>query len=288
MDNSPSPYLRKISLIVKTGTTFSFRGQLNYPILLLVTLACSVVILSDFVGSQERGIQHAFLHGRVYEAPILIFLILNIPILILKRANISELIELLLEPFDEVSFGKESIKAAKHFFKWINIIGTIVIFNNFFLFACCIMVLGPLCTLPFYPADTTIQDLPLPMGMIPFHKDSYFVYAAFYITSSFSIFGSLRFPLFLVSPFGLLLAQNQSPTEDACQHHWHVGRGGGDTQHGSHWNSSVLQASHQSRRYAHWMYRRDLRWSNLWACENHEVSKTFWMLLLCHDERIMH
>lgn len=193
MDNSPSPYLRKISLIVKTGTTFSFRGQLNYPILLLVTLACSVVILSDFVGSQEHGIQHAFLHGRVYEAPVLIFLILNIPIFILKRANISELIELLLEPFDEVSFGEESIKVAKHFFKWINIIGTIVIFNNFFLFACCIMVLGPLCTLPFYPADTTIQDLPLPMGMIPFHTDSYFVYAAFYITSSFSILAVCAF-----------------------------------------------------------------------------------------------
>lgn len=193
MDPLSSPYLKKITLIIKAGTTFNARGQLSYPILLLVTLACTLVILCDFVGLYEHGVQYVTLHGRVYEAPVLIFLILHILILIHKRSNISELIQLLIEPFDKVSFGEESYETVKDFFKWVNLIGTIVVFNNFFLFACFIMVLGPLFTLPFYPINTTIQDLPLPMGKIPFQTDSYFVYAAFYITSSFSILAVCAF-----------------------------------------------------------------------------------------------
>lgn len=193
MDPLSSPYLNKITLIIKAGTTFNARGQLSYPILFLVTLACTLVILCDFVGLYERGVQYATLRGRVYEAPVLIFLILHIPILIHKRSNIYELIQLLIEPFDKVSFGEGNCETVKDFFKWINIIGTIVIFNNFFLFACCIMVLGPVFTLPFYPITTIIQDLPLPMGKIPFQTDSYFVYTAFYITSSFSILAVCAF-----------------------------------------------------------------------------------------------
>lgn len=193
MDPLSSPYLKKIILIIKAGTTLNARGQLSYPILLLVTLACTLVIVCDFVGFYERGVQYATLRERAYEALVLIFLILHIPILIHKRSNISELIQLLIEPFKKVSFGEENYKTVKDFFKWINLIETIVIFNNFFLFACCIIVLGPLFTLPFYPINTIIQDLPLPMGKIPFQTDSYFVYAAFYITSSFSILAVCAF-----------------------------------------------------------------------------------------------
>lgn len=192
MDSS-SPYLKKFTLIIRAGTTFSLQGQLNYPILLLVTLACAVVIFCDLVGSQEYGIQYEALQGQVYEAPVFIFLILSILILIRKRSNISELIQLLLEPFDEASFGEESVKIVKNFFKWVNMIGTIVIFNNFFLFGCCMVVLGPLFTLPFYPTDTTIQGLPLPMGRIPFQTESYLVYAAFYLNSSFAVLAVCAF-----------------------------------------------------------------------------------------------
>lgn len=192
MDSS-SPYLKRFSLIVRAGTTFSLQGQLNYPILLLVTLSCTAVILCDLVGSQKHGIQYEILRGQVYEAPVFIFLLLCIPILIRKRSNILELIQLLLEPFDDVSFGKESTEIAKNFFRWVNIIGTIVIFNNFFLFACCIVILGPLCTLPFYPTNTDIQGLPLPMGSIPFHTESYLIYAAFYLNSSFAVLAVCAF-----------------------------------------------------------------------------------------------
>lgn len=192
MDSS-SPYLKRFSRIVRAGTTFSLQGKLNYPILLLVTLSCTAVILCDIVGSQKHGIQYETLQGQVYEAPVFIFLILCIPILIRKRSNILELIQLLLEPFDDVSFGKESTEIAKNFFRWVNIIGTIVIFNNFFLFACCIVILGPLCTLPFYPTNTDIQGLPLPMGSIPFHTESYLIYMAFYLNSSFAVLAVCAF-----------------------------------------------------------------------------------------------
>lgn len=192
MDSS-SPYLKRFILIVRAGTTFSLQGQLNYPILLLVTLSCTSVILCDLVGSQKHGIRYETLQGQVYEAPVFIFLILCIPILIRKRSNILELIQLLLEPFEDVSFGKESIEIVKNFFRWVNIIGTIVIFNNFFLFACCIVVLGPLCTLPFYPTNTDIQGFPLPMGSIPFRTESYLIYATFYVNSSFAVLAVCAF-----------------------------------------------------------------------------------------------
>lgn len=192
MDSS-SPYLKRFTPIIRAGTTFSYQGQLNYPILILVTLACTFVILCDLVGSHKNGIQYETLQGQVYEAPVFIFLILCIPILIRKRSNISELIQLLLEPFDEVSFGEESTEIIKNFFRWINIIGTIVIFNNFFLFGCCMVVLGPLFTLPFYPTDTDIEGLPLPMGKIPFHTESYLVYSAFYVNSSFAVLAACAF-----------------------------------------------------------------------------------------------
>lgn len=185
MDSS-SPFLKRFALIIRAGTTFSFQGQLNYPILLLVTLSSTVVILSDFAGSQENGIQYEILQGQVYETPVFIFLLLSIPILIRKKPYIPELIQLLHEPFDDVSFGEENVKIVKTFFRWINIIGTIVIFNNVFLFACCTVILGPLFSLPFYPTNTPIQSLPLPIGRIPFLTESYLVYAAFYVNSSFA------------------------------------------------------------------------------------------------------
>lgn len=193
MDSLSSPYLKKITLIIKAGTTLNARGQLSYPILLLVTLACTLVIVCDFVAFYEHGVQYAFLRERFYEAPLLIFLTIHIPILIHKRSQISELIQLLIEPFDKVPFGEENYETVIDFFKCINLIGTIIIFNNFFLFACCIMVLGPIFTLPFYPINTIIQDLSLPMEKIPFQTDSYFVYTALYITSSFSILAVCAF-----------------------------------------------------------------------------------------------
>lgn len=193
MDSLSSPYLKKITLIIKAGTTLNARGQLSYPILLLVTLACTLVILCDFVGFYEHGFQYATLRERFYEAPLLIFLIIHIPILIHKRSNISELIQLLIEPFDKVPIDEENYETVIDFFKCINLIGTIVIFNNFFLFACSIMVLGPIFNLPFYPINTIIQDLSLPMGKISYQTDSYFVYTALYITSSFSILAVCAF-----------------------------------------------------------------------------------------------
>lgn len=188
-----SPYLKRLSLIMKAGTTFNSQEQLNYPILLLVTLSCTALILSDFAGSAEQGFQEELLNGRVYEAIMFGLLILNILILIWKRSSLSELIQLLLEPIDEGFFGKENTKIVKNFFRWINIFGTIFVFNNVFLVSFCMKVLGPLCTLPFYPANTAIQDLPLPVGTIPFQTDSVIVYAAFYINSSIVVLASSLF-----------------------------------------------------------------------------------------------
>lgn len=183
-----SPYLKRLSLIMKAGTTFNSQEQLNYPVLLLVTLSCSTLILSDFAGSAEHRFQDELLNGRIYEAIMFCLLIFNISILIWKRSSMSELIQHLLEPIDEGFFGKENTKIVKNFFRWINIFGTIFVFNNVFLVGFCMNVLGPLCTLPFYPANTAIQDLPL-----PFQTDSVIVYAAFYINSSIVVLASSLF-----------------------------------------------------------------------------------------------
>lgn len=188
-----SPYLKRLSLILKAGTTFNSQEQLNYPILLLVTLSCTALILGDFAGSAEHGFQDELLNGRIYEAIMFGLLIANIFTLIWKRSSMSELIQILLEPIDEGFFGTENTKIVKNFFRWINIIGTIFVFNNVFLVSFCMKVLGPLCTLPFYPANTAIQSLPLPVGRIPFHTDSVLVYAAFYINSSIVVLASSLF-----------------------------------------------------------------------------------------------
>lgn len=188
-----SPYLKRLSLIMKAGTTFNSQEQLNYPILLLVTLSCTAVILSDFTGSAEHGFQDELLNGRIYEAIMYSLLIVNIFTLIWKRSSMSELIQLLLEPIDGGFFGKENTKIVKTFFRWINIIGTIFVFNNVFLVSFCMQMLGPLFTLQFYPANTAIQDLPLPVGRIPFRTDSVIVYAAFYINSSIVVLASSLF-----------------------------------------------------------------------------------------------
>lgn len=184
-----SPYLKRLSLIMKAGTTFNSQEQLNYPVLLLVTLSCTALILSDFAGSAKYGFQDELLNGRIYEAIMFGLLIFNIFILIWKRSSMFELIQLLLEPIDV----KENTKIVKNFFRWINIIGTIFVFNNVFLVSFCMKVLGPLCTLPFYTANTAIQDLPLPVGRIPFHTDSVIAYAAFYINSSIVVLASSLF-----------------------------------------------------------------------------------------------
>lgn len=184
-----SPYLKRLFLIMKAGTTFNSQEQLNYPILLLVTLSCTALILGDFAGSAEHGFQEELLNGRIYEVIMFGLLIVNIFTLIWKRSSMFELIQLLLEPID----AKGNTKIVKNFFRWINIIGTIFVFNNVFLVSFCMKVLGPICTLPFYPANTAIQDLPLPVGKIPFHTDSVIVYAAFYINSSIVVLASSLF-----------------------------------------------------------------------------------------------
>lgn len=188
-----SPYLKHIYLIIKAGTTFNSQGQINYPILLLVILAATAVISSDLAGTVEHGFQNELLNGQIYEAIMFGFLLVNIFTLIRKRSSMSELIQLLLEPIDEVSYGTENTKILKDFFRWINVIGTIFVFNVLFFVCFCMKILGPLCTLPFYPANTAIQDLPLPVGRIPFHTQSVLVYAVFYINSSIVVLAGSSF-----------------------------------------------------------------------------------------------
>lgn len=204
MITSQPHYIQHLPRYMRVGMSLDTENSslrvLSIAYFLFTWLSAILSILStvDFQGKKLpiRAI-YDFSH---FLATVVVF-----PFIIKNRKHLCKLVNTVSKPFYDFQTGSSlRDKVLATYTKRVNRTGNffvyyIALFISFFLVS-----LSPLLTLPFYSKDTPINDLPLPVGQIPFYTDFYIVYALAYAVSASAmcaeaVFNSCWLILFFIS-----------------------------------------------------------------------------------------
>lgn len=184
-----SYYMQSLPGFIRLGLSLNLDKSsirfksLGYIILTWLSVIISILSTMDYHGTKLPI-------RALYELLHFLGTLAIVPLTMMTRKDLSKLVFIILQPLYDFKTGsslREEILAT--YTKKVNRAGKFFVFYLLMFLACFLLSFSPLLTLPYYSKNTPVNNLPLPVGEIPFYTDSYTVYILAYIISASAMCG---------------------------------------------------------------------------------------------------
>ncbi|KAG8291683.1 hypothetical protein J6590_054416 [Homalodisca vitripennis] len=205
---STSPFLKRLQTLFKALGGYDSKSRKFNMFIVWFSLCCLICLSCTIYRFHKHDVPKTHVLEEMTNTVAFTLLTLSSFAMYRSRDHLGRVLEDLFHPIDVCEENPLIIGAVKEYTKWVDRLGSFFMVNLYVIFGCLTMALYPLLKLTLLMEVAKVQDWPLPYGRIPFHTDSYAVYAAAYIVSATPCIGSgMHLTWYMTMAFAALKAK---------------------------------------------------------------------------------